>query len=404
MRMSEILKSSLATLRMNGRRTFLTMFGIVIGIASVITILSLGNGFQKETLDSLAKDEQGRRSQEFYFNMSVIDIDPSQLNPFSQKNVDEIMAFQGVDEVTLTGEAVTQQYVSVSYQRESEYYNADILESTNHQMISGRNLNSSDSKAGMPYVIIDQSLAMTLFGDMDNSIHKSLTIDQNNYTIVGVYASDMPMMEDDMFGMMGPMSQLVIPSGTFQRYSTQSGFNYSMTVYYHDQADMKQINRQIGDYLQENGQEKDNGSYEYYDATEMMDQIGQQLQMITYFISAIAGISLFIAGVGVMNMMYISVAERTKEIGIRRSLGATKRSIQWQFLLEGIAITSLGGIIGYSLGMGLAILISRFIPFNAVFDIPTAVFSAAISVIIGIVFSVFPARQAARKNVVEILR
>lgn len=142
----------------------------------------------------------------------------------------------------------------------------------------------------------------------------------------------------------------------------------------------------------------------YYDSSEMMEQIGSTLNMITLFISAVASISLFIAGVGVMNMMYISVSERTKEIGIRRSLGATRRSIQWQFLLEGIAITTLGGLVGYLAGIGIAFAVSRFLPFSAIVDLETALVSVSVSIIIGLVFSVFPARSAARKNVVEILR
>lgn len=167
---------------------------------------------------------------------------------------------------------------------------------------------------------------------------------------------------------------------------------------------MKAISQQISDYLTASGSAKDDGTYTYYDSSEMMEQIGSTLNMITLFISAVASISLFIAGVGVMNMMYISVSERTKEIGIRRSLGATRRSIQWQFLLEGIAITTLGGLIGYFTGIAIAFGVSRFLPFSAIVDFETALVSVSVSILTGLVFSVFPARAAAQKNVVEILR
>lgn len=407
MRISEILKASLATLRMNGRRTFLTMIGIIIGIAAVITILSLGKGFEKQTLDSLAKDEKGRRSQDFYFNMTNFDEDPSLLDPFSQTNVDYISSLAGVDEVSLSGEEVTEEYMGVKYRQSEEYYSVAIAESTDYELIAGRNLNLTDSNARMPYVVIDEMIAMTFFNQADQALHKVLTLDNHDYTIVGVFAPDMTLDEDQ-----GPMmdmgwvemSQLAIPTGTYRRFSLQSSFNYSMRVFYQEDADMKSLNQEINQYLLDNGQEKESGTYEYYDMTETMDEIGNQLKMITLFITAIAAISLFIAGVGVMNMMYISVAERTKEIGIRRSIGATKKSIQWQFLLEGIAITTLGGLIGYALGFGLAQVISNFISFQAVFDIPTALLTVFVSVMIGILSSVFPARQAARKNVIEILR
>ncbi|MGX7144584.1 ABC transporter permease [Facklamia languida] len=407
MRISEILKASLATLRMNGRRTFLTMIGIIIGIAAVITILSLGKGFEKQTLDSLAKDEKGRRSQIFYYNISDFDQDPSQLDPFSSQNVDYISSLPGVDEVSLSGEQVTEEYMGIRYRQLEEYYTVAISESTQYRLLDGRNLNLADSNAKMPYAMIDEMTAMTFFGQADQALHKVLTIDSHDYTIVGVFIPDInpdqnldPMVDNGMMN----MNQLAIPTGTYRRFSLQSSYNYSMKVFYQDAADMKGLNQEINQYLQDNGHERENGTYEYYDMTETMDEIGNQLKMITLFITAIAAISLFIAGVGVMNMMYISVAERTKEIGIRRSIGATKQSIQWQFLLEGIAITTLGGLIGYVLGFTIAKIIGNFISFQAVFDIPTALLTVVISVLIGILSSVFPARQASRKNVIEILR
>ena len=137
---------------------------------------------------------------------------------------------------------------------------------------------------------------------------------------------------------------------------------------------------------------------------QIMESIGKVIDGLTYFISAIAGISLFIAGVGVMNMMYISVSERTKEIGIRRSLGATENSIQIQFLLEGLIITTIGGIVGYLFGIGLAYLIAKLLPFGIYIDLSVILLAVGVSMFIGIIFSVMPAKAAAKKDVVEILR
>lgn len=406
MSLSEIIKSSFATLRMNGRRTFLTMFGIIIGIAAVITILSLGNGFRIQTLDSLAKDEKGRRSQEFFYSFGVFEGEIDKLEPFSEENIEAVENMAGVDEVELTGEELDQQYISVNYSNQDEmYYNADITQTSSKPIIAGRNLNVVDSQAMLANVIIDMTVAMLYFESPEEAIHQPIEIDGNTYTIVGVYAPEEVDVSASSFDLqMSQMSNLAVPEGTYRRYSQSAAFSFMMKVYYEAEADMKQINKEIASYLKENGKEKDNGTYEYYDSTEMMDQVSQQLQMITYFITAIAAISLFIAGVGVMNMMYISVSERTREIGIRRSLGATKKSIQFQFLLEGIVITTLGGLIGYFMGIAIATGVSQFIAFNAVFDVGTALLSVFISTFIGIIFSVFPARQASRKNVVEILR
>ena len=404
MRVSEILKSSLATLKMNGRRTFLTLIGIVIGIAAVITILSLGKGFEKQTLDSLAKDEKGRRSQSFYYNMSGSDTDPETLQPFSEDNLEHIRSFPGVDEVQLDGQDVTEQYMQISFRKTQEYMNVSLKEETNFDLVVGRNLNSSDSKAKKPYVIIEEMAASMFFASPQEAYHKAINLDGQDYTIVGVYQMPMDQEQDNIMEWMADPIQLAIPKATYERFSQQSTFNFSIKVFYRDDADMKGTNKRIAEYLKESGKAKDSGSYEYYDRTEEMAEISKQLTMITLFITSIAGISLFIAGVGVMNMMYISVSERTKEIGIRRSVGATRFSIQWQFLLEGIVITTFGGLIGYVLGFIIAKIAGNFLPFKPAYDLLTAFVTVVISVFIGIAAGYLPARQAAHKNLIEILR
>ncbi|WP_234984610.1 ABC transporter permease [Pilibacter termitis] len=156
--------------------------------------------------------------------------------------------------------------------------------------------------------------------------------------------------------------------------------------------------------LRNKGNNRLSGTYETFDMSALTDGIGNVLSMLTYFISAIAGISLLIAGVGVMNMMYISVAERTKEIGIRRALGAKRRDIRLQFLLEGVFLTVIGGIIGYIFGFLVALTISVFLPFQVAPDFFTLSLALGVSGFIGILFSVIPANKAANKDLIEILR
>lgn len=411
MRLTEILKSSFATLRLNIRRTFLTMIGIIIGIAAVITIMSLGNGFQKQTLDELAQDEQGRASQAFYYNPTNFEIDYDKLEPFAASDLAAIEMIPGVDEVKKADDMLQHStYMSVSFRNVNTSYEISLVDQSNYEMLIGRNLSIADSQYRQKFAIIDLIAASELFGSIDNALHKVIELDYTEYTIVGVYDSMSSFAQDGnsllggMGGMYNMMTQLEIPQGTFQHFNPQTFYNWGITVFFEADANMKAISQQISDYLTASGSAKDDGTYTYYDSSEMMEQIGSTLNMITLFISAVASISLFIAGVGVMNMMYISVSERTKEIGIRRSLGATRRSIQWQFLLEGIAITTLGGLVGYFAGIGIAFGVSRFLPFSAIVDFETALVSVSVSIIIGLVFSVFPARAAAQKNVVEILR
>lgn len=407
MRMSEILKSSFDTLRMNGRRTFLTMIGIIIGIAAVITIMSLGNGFRQQTIDNLTKDEKGRMSQRFSFNPENQNIDWAQITPFSKDNLSAIEEMPGVDEVKLDSETSVQtQYSQIKVREENLDFEFEILPKSDYPLIAGRNLTQADSDYRSPYMMLNEDVATQLYGSAEKAVGRSATLDGHEFTIVGIFIKTLSEEEQKQqeAGYYFSTISGVMPRGTFDRYYYAQNFDFGIQVYFEDGADMSTINKKIKSYLDEAGAEISNGSYTYFDSSEMMAEVGKTLSMVTLFISAVAGISLFIAGVGVMNMMYISVSERTKEIGIRRSLGATKDSIQWQFLLEGIAITTFGGIIGYLSGIGIALLVSRFIPFNALFDVTTALVSVLISVLIGIVFSVFPARAASRKNVVEILR
>lgn len=407
MRVSEILKSSFDTLRMNGRRTFLTMIGIIIGIAAVITIMSLGNGFRQQTIDNLTKDEKGRMSQRFSFNPENQNIDWAQIAPFSKDNILAIEDMPGVDEVKPDSETFVQtQYSQMKVREESLDFEYEILEKSDYPLIAGRNLTQADSDYCSPYMMLTEEVATQLYGSAEKAVGRSATLDGHEFTIVGIFIKTLSEEEQKLQEEGYQFSTIsgVMPRGTFDRYYYSQNFDFGIQVYFEEGADMSTINKKIKSYLDEAGAEISNGSYTYYDSSEMMAEVGRTLSMVTLFISAVAGISLFIAGVGVMNMMYISVSERTKEIGIRRSLGATKDSIQWQFLLEGIAITTFGGIIGYLSGIGIALLVSRFIPFNALFDVTTALVSVMISVLIGIVFSVFPARAASRKNVVEILR
>lgn len=405
----ELIKSALTTMRMNKRRTLLTMFGIIIGIASVIAILNLGNGFQKETLSSLADDLEGRRSQDFYFGSDRYDINYESLEPFSRKNMNDIKEMEGVSDVKFAENNPDDSstiYATVYMADQNEMYEGSSVESSDEEIIAGRNLTVTDHSGKHRNAVIGTSIVKNLFKGKspEEVLHHSVQIEEKQYTIVGIYEATETDFETFSFDVLSSNPQFYVPKGTYELGQVETGTSMGITVYFEDDADMKKISKDISNYLAENGKEKNNGTYTYFDMSEMMDQIGAVLQNITYFITSIAGISLFIAGVGVMNMMYISVSERTKEIGIRRSLGATAQSIQWQFLLEGITISLFGGVVGYGLGTILSYLIASLLPFPAAPDVGSALFAVAVSTFIGIAFSVFPAKAAANKNVVEILR
>lgn len=406
MRFSEILKSSLATMRMNGRRTFLTMIGIVIGIAAVITIMSLGNGFQKETMDSLTDDKEGRVSQNLLFQPTDQNFDASKTKVYTPQDIQLVEDFEGVSEAKVDDEDNGMPTnVTVKIGKETKSQPVRPFKETSDNLVAGRNLNPSDSESYARNVLISQNLAEKYFGQAKEAVDKNLNINGKNFTIVGVFDSQGPATNESVGAFSistGP--EIKMPAKTMEIYNLIDRGSLSLKVYFEEGVDSKKIMDDIVDKLNSEGSKMQKGQYMFFDMSEMLEGVGDTLNTVTYFISAVAGISLLIAGVGVMNMMYISVSERTQEIGIRRSLGATQSNIQKQFLFEGIAITTVGGVVGYILGILLAHLIASFLPFGASVDFGTALLAVLISVLIGIVFSVFPARAAAQKNVVDILR
>lgn len=193
-------------------------------------------------------------------------------------------------------------------------------------------------------------------------------------------------------------SLLYFPKKTYEHYfgKLKDTSTLKLTVAPGYQPD--QVLKETIKTLSQQGTMKNSGTYQEYNVKDTIKEMGSLLNNLTLFISAIAAISLVIAGVGVMNMMYISVSERIKEIGIRRALGGTASDIKKQFLTEGIALTLIGGITGYLLGMIIAYLASMALPFSVRPDLMTVSLAIGISVFIGVVFSYFPASAASKKT------
>lgn len=405
---SELVRTSFSVLKANGRRTFLSMIGIIIGVASVIVIISLGNGFKSSTISSLSNDTAGRPSQTLYYMLEKNDdINHARFEPFTQRDRNGILSIDGVAELKADAfSGIRQVFMNVKIKDKTESKEIYPVEQSEVEIILGRNLTVVDQEQRQFNAVITDTLAEEVFGSTEAALDRSITIGNNDYTVVGISVEAPITIKMDASGLVSNTltPQIYIPKSVYQLVSPESQWESAIDVFFDIGTDTAAVSQKVQQYLTEKGDQRNYGSYQIFDKTAELKQIESTLNMVTVFISAVAAISLFIAGVGIMNMMYISVAERTKEIGIRRALGATKRAIEWQFLLEGITITTLGGVIGYVTGMGLAFGISKFLPFNSSYDVTTALAAVFISIFIGIVFSVFPARSAAAKNVVDILR
>ena len=396
MRLTELIRISFRALAANKRRSFLTMLGIIIGIASVVTILSLGNGIKAATVKNLQADTQGQQTAEITFN------------PNSSGDADA--GFKESD-VALAKQTAPDKIQKVVIKHEKERLqvmgqlaNADTTMSVtlvnktkpNVSLIAGSGFNQDSLQADGQDALISKNLAKKIFHGNSAALHSSLILGTKSYNIAGVFSP--PKSNYSALDV-----EVLVPEKAY-RAGQLSQEGRKLAITYKRGSDVGHLSKNVVKQLKKSASEHRSGSYEYFDYGELLKGIGNVISGLTLFVSAIAGISLLIAGVGVMNMMYISASERSQEIGIRMAVGATPAEIMKQFLLESVMLTLTGGIIGLLVGAMDAWLIAMFLPFKPVVTVGSIVGTFAISSIVGIVFGLLPAKSAANKNLIDILK
>lgn len=410
MRFSELIRTSLQSLKTNKKRSFLTIIGIMIGIAAVITILGIGDGITKTMYDKFGNNnKQGQQSTEIYFSP---DNPNSSVDGFSQADLADIDTRYG------------SQIKKVRIEHESDNLNNRAVVGTATKsvslsllsrptkairLIAGHYLSTDDFRAGQPLALMSSSLAKKQYGTAQNALGTSLIVGSNTYQVVGVYKSQAGYSDDGESNSLGV--DFLLPRKLYYQGDTASQGN-TIKLTFNEGANAGKISKQVAKYLKHHGSAVHQGQYQYEDMEKALKQFSSQMKIITAFISLIAAISLFIAGIGVMNMMYISVSERTQEIGIRLAVGATPTTIMLQFLIEAVLLTLTGGLLGFLGGAGLAHilapLLSRSIAsgihIHAHVTLNAFLLAFGTSAAVGLIFGILPARQAANKNLIDILR
>ncbi|MDW8569958.1 ABC transporter permease [Staphylococcus shinii] len=388
--LSNIIAISFKSILKNKRRNIFTMIGIIIGIAAVITIMSLGNGFKKTAADEFSDSGAGKNSALISFMTSSGE--SAKNNPFSQQDIGIVKQIDGVSDAKIK-ETEDQGY---SAKMTNPQKKGDISILKKDEVTSpeeGKGFDSEDNELRKKVVTVDDKIAKDVFNK--DAIGKTLYIDGQGFEVVGIVND-----------MMNPKA-VSMPSQTFNQYmgNLQQDFP-SLQLTIADNANKKEVANKVADKLNKNGSGMSDGSYSYNDTEEMMKGINKVFDGITYFVAAVAGISLFIAGIGVMNVMYISVTERTEEIAIRRAFGAKSRDIELQFLVESVVLCVLGGLIGLILGILIASLVDAVTPdyIKSVVSISSVVIAVGVSMLIGIVFGWIPARAAAKKELIDIIK
>ncbi|XBG86059.1 ABC transporter permease [Enterococcus cecorum] len=384
------------------------MIGIIIGVSAVIAILAIGRSYERQTIESLTKSDNGKIQAQILFNPNDNSFYETNRPAFQSSDLELVRQVSGVESAEFEKQETNSTSFSALIKNKNQSIEAKLVKQTNSELLVGRNLSKADNLNRSRVAVVNEELAKDLYGTPENALNRGVLISGQNYAIVGVYSgTEMSDEEAQMASMFGEMSnyQVQIPKKAYEYYLIKGNdASYSILVTMKKGTRPDEVTNKILDKLKKSGSMRQQGSYRSFDTAILSKGIGKVLSTITYFITAVAGISLFIAGVGVMNMMYISVSERTKEIGIRRALGATQRSIMIQFLIEGVLLTFTGGVIGYFIGMILAYGIGSLMKIHVTVDLFTIVVAVGVSTLIGLIFSVMPTREAAKKDLIDILR
>lgn len=385
----------------NKRRSFLTMVGIIIGIAAVITIVALGNGFKRNILSETTDvDETGQTK---YINLKYNDFDNlvSDNSGISLTDKNMVANLPEVKDVSYYKAMKKESNPSIDFYDKNTKLTMTVQPSkeTELSILTGRQLNAADSDGLNKVVVLDEAVAKQVFGSKESALNKGFDVNGQVFTVVGVSANTSGEISPQNYK---PLA--FFPKRTYTHYLGKKEDHSVLAIQFNAKANDEAAMSKVLKQLNMNGESRTQGEYQSYDPTSEIKQLGSMLDQLTLFISAVAAISLFIAGVGVMNMMYISVSERTKEIGIRRALGANAKSIKLQFLFEGIVLSLSGGLIGYILGILIAFGASFALPFSVRPDMMTVLISIGTSMLIGVAFSYLPASSAAKKELIDILK
>ena len=400
----EILSVALGALRANKLRSLLTMLGIVIGVAAVIAMIALGTGAQQAVKDRIAS-----------LGTTLLTIMPGQQRGFGVAIADAFAPLTMDDAKALEERATSLLAVQPEMNRnlqvtwENKNTNTSVvgtssnyLQVRKYQLASGRMFSSAEDEGRQRVAVIGPTVAKNMGLDTPEALlGESIRIRGIQFTVVGVLASK---GQSTPFG--DPDDQILIPINTarFRVLGTDRLRSVSVLAPSEDEiptamADVQRVLRRAHRLRQ--GQ-PDN--FQIRSQADFLNTLGETTQVFTYLLSGIAAVSLLVGGIGIMNIMLVSVTERTREIGVRKALGATKRNILLQFLIEAVVLCCLGGVVGIVLGAGGATVMSSTAGWNTQVSAGAVGLAFAFSALVGVLFGVWPARRAAALDPIAALR
>lgn len=398
----ENMMMALSAIRANKMRSFLTMLGIIIGIGSVIAIVSIGDTMRGFFAD-LYKDVGLTQA---YVSIGYWVEDTRQSDYFSMDESERIKEVFG-DEVAYLDNA-EEVNVEVIYEREKMKFNLsgidyNFMDVQPVEIIHGRYLNEGDILARKKNVVIEDKSAISLFGTADavgKTFRTTIYGTTDDYTIIGVYKKDVNALQAMLLGNDGGTGSAYIP---YTILTWPNDTCYYLHVYAADDVDLDDFFARLLAYVAKT-KNRNPADFYIYTAQEQMLQVDGMMGGLAAAVGGIAAISLLVGGIGIMNIMLVSVTERTREIGIRKSLGAKTADIMIQFLTESAILSACGGMIGILLGTGLVTAGGALFGLRTIVKLSVVIMAVGFSAAVGIFFGLYPASKAAKKDPIEALR
>ncbi|MBA3026205.1 MAG: FtsX-like permease family protein [Sulfurimonas sp.] len=393
---------AIRAIKRNIMRSILTVLGIVIGVASVIAMVMLGDGTTAYVTQNISKlgsnmlivlpgqDRHGPSSQSLtapLFKMSDVEAIKR-----------EIYGIRAVAPVTSKG--VNAVYGNKNYSTSINGSNNEYFIVKDWGFSDGRNFYQNELKSGKAVCVIGETIQKELFGD-ENSLGQKIRLEKFSCQVIGVLnpkgASNFGTDQDSI---------IIVPLKMFQRRISGTQDITMMQVSANDNVSTTQVKEELIRLFKERRNIRQGVEDDFYvrDMKDIIATVSSTTNMLTLLLGAVAAISLLVGGIGIMNIMLVSVTERTREIGIRLAIGALEREVLLQFLIEAIVLSSMGGIIGIALGIGIAAVATVMFEIPFIFNQNIIFIAFLFSTLVGIVFGYFPAKKAAKLDPIEALR